>query len=56
LIGVNDAANTSLVLYVNFKEKEVVPADTRKLIRLYVGQLHELYKPEGWFAKKNYLK
>ena len=56
LIGVNDAAGTSLILYVNFKEKQPTPNAQRKLIRLHTQHLHELYKPEGWFAKKNYLK
>lgn len=56
LIGVNDLTSESLVLYINFTENDILINEHRKLIRLYVNQLHELYKPEGWLAKKNYLK
>lgn len=56
LIAVDDLRNESLVLYINYNKEHIVTAETRKLIRLYVGQLYELYEPSGWLAKKNYLK
>jgi hypothetical protein len=56
LIGVNDIKNESIVLYINFDMEHIVSPESRKLIRFYVSELHELYKPQGWFAKKNYLK
>lgn len=56
LIGVNDIKNESLVVYINYDEEHIVTAETRKLIRLYINQLYDVYSPSGWFAKKNYLK
>ena len=56
LIGVNDIIGQSRVLYISYSKEHIVSVETRKLIRLHLNQLHELYKPQGWLAKKNYLK
>jgi len=56
LIGVNDLINESIVVYINYSKEHIVTPETRKLIRLYVNQLYEIYEPVGWLAKKNYLK
>lgn len=56
LIAVNDLKNESLVMYINYDQEHILSAETRKLIRLYVGQLYKLYEPNGWLSKKNYLK
>ena len=56
LIGVNDLINESIVIYINYDKEHIVTPETRKLIRLYVNQLYEIYEPVGWLAKKNYLK
>jgi hypothetical protein len=55
LIGINEIKAQSLVMYVNWTSDAIVSSKVREQVRLYQRKLKELFEPEGWIAKKNFL-
>ena len=54
-IAVNPAKSTGLFMIVNFDKKHIVAPKTRIFINTYLNNIQDEFRPEGYFAKKNYV-
>ena len=55
LIAVDEIKGTSIVMLINYTEEFVIPPAMNQVIKLHLIELADIFRPSGWFAKKNFI-